>query len=197
MDKKLRFYSFGSQPATRAFAASPDIFTEAVQNGDYSDRRQIHHFLAWGDYPAFLDFPVVFHQDEYAKEIRDFIDMGYNHNPFLISTKVKNLLIENSFTGWKDYPILLYDNKGNQINGYHGFSTIGRGGTMEGSLGPEWKEISRRGNRLKYDLSQWDGSDFFRVFPGYLIATERVVSVLRSHKITGFSVDLLSNRVDY
>jgi hypothetical protein len=34
-------------------------------------------------------------------------------------------LEENQFTGWKIYPIKLFDKKENEVEGYHGLSVTG------------------------------------------------------------------------
>src|ERR1700678_3180654 len=107
------FFSFMSQPAsTTVQAHSTDI------NIDYLK-------LIKGNYEG-IDFPITFKQ-EYGKKLYDILDTGYA-GFFLISERMRKILEENNLTGWKVFPIKLYDKKGNEIVGYHGFSAAGHSG---------------------------------------------------------------------
>lgn len=188
------FYLFGVKNSAAALSVTPDIFEEAVRTGNFSERRRIHNCLALGEYPDYLQFPVIFHKDEGVK-LRDLASMAYGLAHFLISDRIRLILEENHLTGWKTYPIELYDKKGKEIWGYNGFSFVGRGGAIEGSMGPMWREIQHK--RHRYDRTQWDGSDFFIIYPMYPVITERALNILCQNKISGAEFYPLSTEVDY
>lgn len=176
------------------FAVSPDIFVQALKEGDFSEKRDIHLQLCWGEYLEGTQFPIVFHPTEYSgKNFKDVLGMRYGTFTFLISDRFKAVLEDNGVTGWQSYPVEVYGKKGEQILGYNGFSVIGRGGAMEGAYSAEWKEICRR-PPLHYRLIQWDGSDIFRIYPAYLMITKQVKDLLVSAGITGLKFQPFSER---
>ncbi len=177
LNEQPRFYSFRFKYYYNTFRISPDIFERALRTGDYTEKREIHHYLALGKYPEWLEFPVIFHQFE-GNKLRDILDMGCGSFPFVISNRMKNLLEENQVTGWNSFPIIIFDKKENVIPGYYGFSITGRGGDYEGSNMPGW--LDRK--PWKYNLSNWDGSDIFFI-SGTVIVTERIKIILEKNKI--------------
>ena len=187
MEKKSNeFFKFGAKMLIIDFSVAPAIFDKAIKEGDFSENRNIHWHLGWGEYLPDTKFPIIFNQsDSDGKKIRDVIPMRFSPWIFLISDKFKSVLEENAITGWKSYPAKVYDKKGNPILGYSGFSITGRGGEMEGASSPEWKEICRSGQRLKYNSNQWDGSDIFRIDPAFLAVSNKFRDVLIKNKITG------------
>lgn len=129
----------------------------------------------------------MFHQQGGIK-FRDAITMrSLDH--ILISDSLKLLFEENHITGWRSYPVVVYDKKGNQIPGYNGFTVTGRGGKM--NYLKDKKDLPYDKSRtqfIQWEQSQWDGSDFFGVKPLYILATSRVKKVFKSAKIKGVSL---------
>ena len=83
--------------------------------------------LVKGKYKS-INFPVIFKQ-KYGKKLTDILDTGWP-GLCLISDRMKMILEEHKLTGWMTYLIKLYDKKGGEIPGYHGFSVIGRCGPV-------------------------------------------------------------------
>ena len=181
-----RFYLISTTGGLTTFAVSPDLFEIAVRNDLHGPEsgRDIHHQLLYGDdnggYPLYIEFPVVYRQSE-GKRLCDMLDMRFDGQCFLISDRMKQLLEDNGITGWKSYPVLLFDKKGNEVNGYNGFTVSGRGGSMDIVPNNHWAE------------GQWDGSDFFRILPNYLVITERTKLLLKKNRITSAGFRPLSD----
>ena len=177
LNEQPRFYEFGFKYYYNTIRITPDIFEIALRTGDFSEKRNIHDYLAMGDYPDWLEFPVIFHQFE-GNKYRDALGMGCAMLTCVVSDRLKDILEKNQVTGWKIYPIVIYDKKENLITGYNGFSITGRGGHFEHSDMPGWTDKKP----WKYNLSNWDGSDMFFI-GGWSIVTERVKILLESEKI--------------
>ena len=62
--------------------------------------------MAKGKYEG-IDFPVIFKQ-EMGKKWTDILDIDWS-NLYLISSKIKAVLEENKLTGWKTFPVKVYD----------------------------------------------------------------------------------------
>ena len=192
----IDFYRFSSVAYATTVAACPDIFEKAIAEGRNDFDRHCYRFLLVGDY-EYYRFPIVFHQYD-GKRLRDFLDTGWPP-VYLISDRVVTLLKDNAITGWHNYPVKLYDKKENLIEGYSGFSVLGKGGTYskvwERGYNKETNEsfIETRG---LYDLCQWDGSDIFMV-QGGIIITERVMKLLKTNKVTAVQYEKLSDLVDF
>ena len=145
-----------------------------------------------------INFPVVFKQDkESGNKFTDVLDTGHP-NLYLISDRMKTVLKENHLTGWQTYPIKLYDKKGNEIFGYHGFSVVGH-------CGPESyknseiieKQFVPEGPICKYYkgvfFDAWDGTDFFTPKGVYSIfITKKAAEVLKKNKLTNIRLENLS-----
>ena len=189
------FFDFGSRFALVNFLAGPEELNFKTEVDDGLK-------LIKGDY-KFIKFPVVFKQDkESGKRFSDILDTGHP-NLYLISDRMKTVLEENNLTGWKTYPIKLYDKKGNEIFGYHGFSIVGR---CE-KLSYERSEVIKKsyvpnGPICKFykgiDVIKWDGSDFFTPKETYhIIITKKVSKILEKEKITNLElVNLFDAEVD-
>ena len=190
------FYDFGSSMASAAASVIPEVFMKAIVNGDYSWRRDLHRLLAWGEYPEELEFPVVFHHSE-SRDWRDLVHMHYHKEVFLISERVEKILIDNSITGWESYPIIIFDKKGKEIKGYTGFSVTGRGGYFYGAFTPKWEIMCDHHLRKRWDVSQWDGSDLFRIHPNYMITTAKVRDLFIANRIRGAKFTPFSEFVDF
>lgn len=193
MEKLYLLFSRGSLTTV---AVSPDYFEVAVDNGLFGpdSGRDIHRQLLYKEYngknvyPPFVEFPVVFRQFD-GKRLCDLLDMRFDGRCFLISDKMKTLLETNSFSGWNSFPVILYDKKGNLIQGYHGFTVTGRGGAWRCLVSPEkdfaYCTVSERG----WDMNQWDGNDIFRIGDNFIALTEKVVTILKKNKIDGASIE--------
>lgn len=187
--KYPKFYEFGSQGYLTTFGARADIFQEAIDEmastGVRKETLNIYDYLAFGDYPNWLSFPVSFHQLD-GKIMRDYLDTRTGIC-YLISQRTKDILEREGFSGWKSYPIKLFDKKNHEIEGYHGFSIVGNGG----------QATKNENDRLTWSISNWDGSDFFR-FDHYhhQIVTERVMRVFKHAKITAVQFTPLERWVD-
>lgn len=160
-----RFYSFCVKYYYNTFSVRSDIFAEAIRTYDFSERRNVDQYLMSGEYPEWITFPVICHQDD-GKKLRDI--MAWSFHPYIISNRTVKLLEENHVTGWKTYPVEIYDKKGNLISGYQGFSVTGRGGSMKEN---------------KWRRSDWDGSDIFIIGNIGHYVTERVKILLEENKI--------------
>ena len=189
------FYLFASCAYESTFTARPDIFETALREGRNDFDFHCHKFLLTGDY-EYYRFPIVFHQFD-GKRLRDILDTGFPP-VYLISERIVSILKENEITGWSNYPIKLYDKKGNIIVGYSGFSVVGKGGVFSKfwdygySIETNKQFVRSRG---RYDLSQWDGSDIFMVSNDVII-TRRVMTLMKSNKVSAVEYELLTNLVD-
>ena len=147
-----------------------------------------------------IQFPVVFQQVS-GKKFTDILNTGWP-SFYLISDKFKNLLEEQHFTGWTTYPILLQDKKGNQIEGYHGFSVTGVSGPISYGNSPTFEaRYVPTGPLVRFykggniDLSKWDGSDFFvPKNTTEIVVVKGVAELLKKYKITKFKASECSGR---
>ena len=148
--------------------------------------------LIRGDYRG-INFPVIFKQKE-GKKFCDILDTGYP-SLYLISERMKILLMENNLTGWKTFPIKLYDKKGNVIAGYNGFSITGSSGpkNYEKSQIIE-KQFVPLGPIIKFYkgflIDKWDKSDFFLPEKTTMTCiTKKAAEILRKNKITNMYLE--------
>ena len=126
--------------------------------------------------------------------MRDVLD-NRDTMAYLISDRMKDLLIDNNITGWKCYDIEMYDKKGNIVPGYNGFSVTGKCYDMVKVDYDNIVEDKRRGFLAKgasFDINKWDGSDIFRV-GGWRIITKRVYELFKKHKITAIEMTRLTD----
>lgn len=153
--------------------------------------------LIMGDYEG-ITFPVIFRQDV-GKRIDDLIDTGWP-GLYLISNRVVEVLKENNLTGWHLYSCKIFDKKGNEIDGYHGLSVLGRSGEIQYDLAiPVDKQLVPTGPVGRYYKglpivpSTWDGNDFF--LPECSISacvSTKAMRVLKAAKITNLNLRALS-----
>lgn len=121
------FYRLQSRGYETTFAATPVIFENAIKEGINDYNRHCHKHLLVGEYDRY-QFPIIFQQYD-GKRLRDFLDTGYPP-VYLVSDRVVNILENNGISGWKTYPITLYDKNGNLVGGFSGFSILGNGGVF-------------------------------------------------------------------
>lgn len=128
-----------------------------------------------------------------GKNLYDLVGMGYAiiH---LLSNRVTNVLKEHQITGWKTYPIIMYDRKGGEIKDYSIFSITGRCGSIDFSRSEKFIKDpyvpgGGRAELLKglyFDLNSWDGSDIFTAEGGtaFTFVTKKVRNLLVKYKAT-------------
>lgn len=169
MEKK--YYSFDSTKYLVTLAVTPDLFSKAIDDGDFSadSFRHIIPKLMLGTYPDNLIFPVEF-TEKNGKKLRDVIEMRWSF-AFLISTRIKELFEENGITGWKPYDVVVKRKNGEIIPGYHGFSVLGRYPELlpaSGDLVPDFYHPECLGLGI--------------------VCSQRVVDLLRKYKIRDFDI---------
>ena len=190
MDLKMSiFFDFCIQYVSSAVQAHP-IGLKNDENGMAG-----HLHLIKGEYKG-IDIPVLFKQD-YGKKLMDILGTGHA-SLYLISDRMKLILEKNNFTGWKTFPIKLYDKKGVEISGYHGFSITGHCASIDYKKS---KVIEKRmvptGPICKFYkgilIDKWDGTDFFSPVDTYdLFITHRAADVLKKNKITNVHLENLT-----
>ena len=188
-------YEFTTEPTMATFSPWLDknIYVGKV-------RWSLEYQLIRGEYTG-LEFPIVFrhYPDSCGKKFRDVLDVG-GLDPFLISDRLKGLLETHGFTGWKTYPIVIWDRKNNQVSGYHGFSVTGRCGKIDWSraeIAAREYTFDKYHKGVPIDLNTWDGSDFFVPVEGYslTVITKRVQEVLKAHKISNLELRKLTEQI--
>ena len=177
---------------TQFYAPCPIFSTDKYRGSG------IEFELIYGKYDN-VEFPLVFRQEKGygGKKMTDFLNTGYACF-YPISDKVLNLLIENNITGWKTYPIKVYDKFGTEIPGYHGFSITGRCRDIDLSLLNEKVDYQyiKSGPVYQYykgfplDLSTWDGSDMFLLSgTGFFFYTRKVYDIFKKNKISNIGYE--------
>jgi len=186
------FYLFDSKGYLTTFAVRPLLFDYAILHDlhEYDSGRDIHYQLLFGDdesgeYPDYLQFPVAFRYLD-GRIMRDLLDMRYPHC-FLISDRVRDLLGKELITGWKPFPIILFDKQGEEIKGYNGFTVTGRSGSVCFSIDRKDIPIGEMKKYVFWNNQQWDGSDIFLIKPNYMVCTQRVIKLLKSHNVDALS----------
>ena len=112
---------------------------------------------------------------------------------------MKKILEENNLTGWKTFPIKLYDKNGNEISGYHGFSIIGHCNPInyEKSAIIEKRKVPT-GPICKFYkgmfIDKWDETDFFTPEGTYeIFITKKAADILKKNKITNVQLENLTD----
>lgn len=177
-----RFYSFSLKGSLSQLFAAP-VFYESQYDSD----------LLCGEYENYK-FPVIFlsEDSEYIKnkKITDFLSTGYAGSVYAVSEKVVDVLSSNNITGWRTYPVEVYDKNENYIGGYYGFTITGRCLALKPSLAePYVKQYpggpynTYKGNPLNLDY--WDGSDIF-LLQGtrFQFVSKKAMGVIKKNKLT-------------
>ncbi len=184
------FFEFGAKFNSSILQAGP-VGLKKDKNGING-----HINLIKGNYGE-IDFPVIFKQD-YGKKLADILGAGHA-SLYLVSDRMKTILEDHQITGWKTFPIKLYDKKKNEILGYHGFSVTGRCGPIHDELaeivdrqsvpnGPIYQVYKG----VYVGLDKWDGADFF--IPDettFFIVTKKLKTLLEDNKITNLEFNNL------
>lgn len=191
------FYTFYSKGYLTTVSVFPDrsIYFQKFDANTFMDEKIIK-----GDWSG-LEFPLIFRQTHEGRKFRDILDMRWP-KAYLISDRMKGILEENGITGWKSYPVVIYDKKGGTIEGYNGFSVVGRSGPMDLKNQPTEYYVRFDGsvsNHLDYiggwfDLNTWDGSDIFIQADSIrIIITKRLYNILKKEKISAIECERLSD----
>jgi hypothetical protein len=134
-----------------------------------------------------------------GEELKDFLWTDYP--PIVcISDRVKDLLLNNQFTGWSIYPVTVYDREGNQLFNYSGFSVKSSVGNLEIDRSPiinklpvviggqPWKVYKG----MFFNEKKWDGSNIFRIEKSFIIITRDVQIIFKHAKVTNIKLQTLS-----
>ena len=191
------FYTFSSKGYLTTVSVFPELCEPLMYDAAFNF---MNNKIIKGDWSGF-EFPLIFRQTHEGKKFRDILDMRWP-GAYLISDRMKGILEENGITGWKSYPVVIYDKKGGTIEGYNGFSVVGRSGPMDLKSQPTEYYVRFDGsvsNRLDYiggwfDLNTWDGSDIFILEDSlWTIMTARLYKILRKEKITALDCERVSD----
>lgn len=184
------FFDFSSKLRSTTFQAAPIFITDNSEKNPPFHRR-----LIVGDYEG-VSFPIQFKYDS-GKKMCDVLDTGY-HCLYLISDSLRLCLKENFLTGWQTFPITLLDKNDNQIEGYHGFSVLGRSGPIDYSSSEIiTKTFYEGGPSKKYykgcQITDLDGSDFFVPKNAFcIVVTSRTANLMKQKKFTNISLTNLA-----
>ena len=187
--EESNFFNFCSKLVSNTFQTSP--------SGLKKDSRGISEQLnlVKGKFEG-IHFPVLFKQES-GKKMTDILDVGFV-GPYLISDRMKLILERHNLTGWKTFPIRLYDKKSIEIFGYHGFSLMGHCAPIDYKKSTIIeKRLVPTGPMCKFYkgvfIDEWDGTDFFSPENTYdLFVTKRAADVLKENKITNLWLTNLS-----
>lgn len=190
------FYKFNSRNYLTTFGVRSDIWKEALKRKNSKLAWNIIWDLELGNYEGY-EFPIVFREvaGESGKQMRDVLD-NRSIRTYLISDRMRDLLIDNNITGWECYEIEMYDKKGNIVSGYNGFSVTGKCNDM---VKIDFENIIKDKKRdyfeakgAMFDIEKWDGSDIFRA-GGWRIITKKVYELFKKHKITAIEMTRMTD----
>jgi len=187
------FYTFSSKLSSSTVQAHAISLSDKEDNTGLFDQ----HRLIQGVYNG-ISFPIIFKQD-YGKKLEDVLDTGWA-SLFLISDKLKVVLEESAFTGWKTFAVKVLDKKGQEIQGYHGLSITGKCGKIDYSKSEIIEKrlvpnapLGKYYRGLHIGLGEWDGSDFFLPEKYFgIIITSRAAEVLKKNKLTNIRLENLA-----
>ena len=201
-NNEQELYKFRPLNGCANFHALPEIELDAIREGRLEDARAYwNNLLNYGDLSRY-EFPIVFRQSKtFGSKIHEINPSDGVCYP-IVSDRVISILENNGITGWKTYPIILYDKHGNRLDGYNGFYVDvmkGMGLDFEppqdrcDKTTEDWKWIVTKRGWL--DITNWDGRDFTRAGWG-IIVTERVVKLFKKEKVTGIRFMKYSKKYD-
>lgn len=190
------FYKFNSRNYLTTFCVHSDIWKEALKRKNSELAWKIIWDLELGNYEGY-EFPIVFREvaGESGKQMRDVLD-NRSLITYLISDRMRDLLIDNNITGWECYEIEMYDKKGNIVSGYNGFSVTGKCNDM---VKIDFENIIKDKKRdyfeakgAMFDIEKWDGSDIFKA-DRWRIITKKVYELFKKHKITAIEMTRMTD----
>lgn len=161
-----------------------------IEYKDYVDR-----MLEMGSYEG-IPFPLEF-RHLYGKRYYDILHIGYA-SLFLVSDRFLEVLETNHFTGWKSYPVRLFEKNGTEVFGYNGFSVTGKAGKIDWEKSEVVQIPGPIDETVTYpyykgaliDMSEWDGSDIFMPSNNWgKFITEPVYKALKKAKITNIEFE--------
>ena len=201
-NEQIELYEFNPLNGCANFHALPEIELDAIREGRLEDARAYwNNLLNYGDLSRY-EFPIVFRQSKtFGSKIHEINPSDGVCYP-IVSDRVISILENNGITGWKTYPIILYDKHGNRLDGYNGFYVDvmkGMGLDFEppqdrcDKTTEDWKWIVTKRGWL--DITNWDGRYFTRAGWG-IIVTERVVKLFKKEKVTGIRFMKYSKKYD-
>lgn len=188
------FYTFRSKLLGTAFhAASVGLNLSNDGTGMYDE-----HYLIMGS-NARIKYPVMFKQ-EGGEGLTDVLDTGWP-GLYLISDRLKNILEENSLSGWHTFSISLISKDDRVISGYFGLSILGRCGPISyDNCETIQKQMSHNGPVTKYykglyiGLDKWDGTVFFLPEKNYgAIVTEKAMRSMINNGVTNIQFTNLAD----
>lgn len=201
-NNEQELYKFRPLNGCANFHALPDIVENAVSEGRFEDARAYwNNLLNYGDLSRY-EFPIVFRQSKtFGSKIHEINPSDGVCYP-IVSDRVISILEDNGITGWKTYPIILYDKHGNRLDGYNGFYVDVMDGKDLSFELPKYK-YDKSTEKLKcivvkrgwLDITNWDGRDFTRAERATIV-TERVVNLFKKEKVTGISFIKYSKEYD-
>ena len=201
-NEQIELYEFNPLNGCANFHALPEIVENAVSEGRFEDARAYwNNLLNYGDLSQY-ELPIVFRQCTcFGSKIHEINPTNGVSYP-IVSDRVISILEDNGITGWKTYPIILYDKHGNRLDGYNGFYVDvmkGMGLDFEppqdrcDKTTEDWKWIVTKRGWL--DITNWDGRDFTRAERATIV-TERVVKLFKKEKVTGIRFMKYSKKYD-
>lgn len=181
-----KLYSLQSQLSSKTFQAHACHLNKTKkENSELFDQ----HRLILGDYEG-IKMPVEFKQ-EYGKELKDVLDTGWV-SLFLVSDRFVEILKAEKISGWKTFPVKVYDKNGSLVNGYEGFSVNGRSGPVNFSEARIIeKQLAINAAPLKFyrgfhiEMDEWDKSDIFLAKDNFtIVVLEKVKDLIEKNKLT-------------
>jgi len=115
----------------------------------------------------------------------------------IISQRVVDLFTQEKFTGWKTYPVTVFDKKREgPVAGeaFYGLAVYGRGGPQNLDVGVKKFLSKKDGSKtllgmrgLYFHSEQWDRSDIFLVNDTWhLLVRRKVLDAMKRAKIIGW-----------
>ena len=151
--------------------------------------------LEMGSYEG-IPFPLEF-RHKCGKRYYDILHIGYA-TLFLVSDRFLEVLETNHFTGWKSYPVRLFEKNGTEVFGYNGFSVTGKAGKIDWEKSEVVQIPGPIDETVTYpyykgaliDMSEWDGSDIFMPSNSWRkFITEPVYKALKKAKMTNIKFE--------
>jgi len=157
--------------------------------------------MAWRLFKADLELDTPLELIPYmgGNETADFLWSGLI--PIVcISRRVFDLLNQNKVTGWKTYPVKVFNWKQEVLSSYFGFAIKSWAGAEDINRSqiitklpptPEGKPY-RVYKGIYFDEKLWDGSDIFRINGAIIAVTNKVQQIFKRDKVTNIRFEPLS-----
>ena len=190
MDKNM-FFNFGS----KLLSSTIQAHAVGIKRGE--NEANEHWKLIKGNYTG-IESPITFKQ-AYGKKLTDILDTGWP-SLLLISSRMKGILESHNLTGWKTFPLKLYDKNEVEVSGYYGFSVTGKCASINyGKSEIIEKRLVPTGPICKFykgisiDVDKWDKSDFFAPEGSFsLFVTQKAAEILKKNKITNLRLEAVT-----